>query len=303
MSFSSEVKEEICEKLPRQKASQKAMLSGILLTSGRIREQKGKLATEIRAESPEADEVIQRLLPSAGIPAEDLILSDDSGHHRKLVLASGEKTLRLEGVLKLQRSGRFFTGGENGFSRIPPAPFVSGAFLGGGSIGSPKKSYQMEFLLRREPDAEGFLQILCSLEKNAGMVTRGPDRFIVYLKDGDSISDLIGRMGASRAMMEFENARILKGLRNSVNREVNCDTANMARTAGAAARQMEDIRVVSDKIGLDNLEEPLQEIARARLQHPFLTLQELGKCLTPPLGKSGVRHRLEKIGKIADSVR
>ena len=103
--------------------------------------------------------------------------------------------------------------------------------------------------------------------------------------------------------MEFENDRIVKSVRGSVNRQVNCETANIAKTAQAAARQVEDIRLIDEKVGIENLPDPLREMAMIRLSEPEATLQELGDKLDPPVGKSGVNHRLRKLGQLAEKLR
>ena len=126
---------------------------------------------------------------------------------------------------------------------------------------------------------------------------------MVYVKEGESIVDLLALMGAGIALMDLENIRILKEMRNTVNRKVNCETANINKTVGAAVKQIEVIRLIDRTKGLDSLNEGLAEIAALRLQFPEATLKELGMMLSPQMGKSGVNHRLRKLSEIAQELR
>ena len=127
--------------------------------------------------------------------------------------------------------------------------------------------------------------------------------FVVYMKEGSQIVDILNVMEAHRSLMDLENIRILKEMRGQVNRQVNCETANLNKTVSAAVKQVEDIRTIQEYLGLSNLPENLEEIARLRAEKPEATLKELGEALDPPVGKSGVNHRLRKLGAIAQSLR
>ena len=134
-------------------------------------------------------------------------------------------------------------------------------------------------------------------------IVKRKKHYIVYVKEGAQIVDLLNVMEAHVALMKLENIRILKEMRNSVNRKVNCETANINKTVSAAVKQLEDIKIVSEKIGFDNINENLAEIAKVRLDNPDATLKELGELLDPPVGKSGVNHRLRKLSDLADTLR
>lgn len=127
--------------------------------------------------------------------------------------------------------------------------------------------------------------------------------YIVYLKEGARIVDFLNVMEAHVALMEFENVRILKEMRNSINRKVNCETANIKKTVSAAARQIEDIQYIKDTSGFGTLPKGLAQIANLRLEHAEVSLKELGEMLVPPIGKSGVNHRLRKLSEIAENLR
>lgn len=127
--------------------------------------------------------------------------------------------------------------------------------------------------------------------------------FVVYLKEGSQIVDILNVMEAHVSLMELENVRILKEMRNTVNRRVNCETANINKTVSAAVKQVEDITYLRDTVGFDNMPDNLVEAAMARLDNPDATLKELGESLDPPVGKSGINHRLRRLSEMADRVR
>ena len=180
--------------------------------------------------------------------------------------------------------------------------FIRGAFLASGSISDPEKFYHLEMVASSQMKAEQLRDIVNTFAMEAKIVTR-KKYFVVYLKEGNQIVDLLNIMEAYVSLMELENVRILKEMRNSINRQVNCETANIHKTVSAAVSQIEAIEYIRDMIGLDGLPEGLEEIARIRLEQPEATLKELGAALDPPVGKSGVNHRLRKLKTIADSLR
>ena len=172
------------------------------------------------------------------------------------------------------------------------------AFLDGGSISDPAKGYHLEFVCPDEVRVDAVRQAAEALGVKT-RVTKRTGRSVVYVKDGEDIVTLLAAMGASLSLMEFENERIVKEVRGSINRRVNCETANIEKTVSAAARQLEDIRRLERTGALDRLEQTLKDVAEVRLAYPDATLSELGKRLTPPLGKSGVNHRLRRLSEIA----
>ncbi len=144
--------------------------------------------------------------------------------------------------------------------------------------------------------------LLAQFEIDAKIIQR-KKYHVLYLKEGMLIVDLLNVMEAHVALMELENLRILKEMRNNVNRIVNCETANLNKTVSAAVRQIHDIEYIQDAVGLDTLPESLEAIAMARLDNQDASLKELGEMLNPPIGKSGVNHRLRKLCEIADGIR
>lgn len=180
--------------------------------------------------------------------------------------------------------------------------FLRGAFLCAGSISDPKKGYHLEFVCETEDRARQLQQVIQGFDIEAKIVLR-KKYHVVYLKEGAGIVDLLNVMGAHVALMDLENLRILKEVRNSINRRVNCETANITKTVNAASRQIEDILFLRDYYGLQKLPPPLRDMAQARLEYPDAPLKELGERLDPPVGKSGVNHRLRKLSELAEKER
>lgn len=180
--------------------------------------------------------------------------------------------------------------------------FIRGAFLVSGSMSNPTKGYHLEIVCMSRKKAEQLRMIISTFGMEAKIVIR-KNSYVLYLKEGAQIADFLNVIEAPVAMMEFENVRILKEMRNTVNRKVNCETANIHKTVSAAVKQVEDIRYIKESIGLDKLQEGLEEIARIRLEYPEATLKELGNLLSVPLGKSGVNHRLRKLSNMAEKLR
>lgn len=178
--------------------------------------------------------------------------------------------------------------------------YIRGCFLATGSISDPDSSYHLEITLPSRLLAEEFIYYISEFGIKPRYITR-KGHFLVYLKEGQEIVDFLNIVGAHNALMQLENIRIVKDMRNQVNRIVNCETANLEKTVNASCRQVENIRYIEKILGLESLPDGLCEIARLRLENPDVSLSELGKMLNPPLSKSGVNHRLRKIDKIAEA--
>ncbi len=179
--------------------------------------------------------------------------------------------------------------------------FLRGAFLCAGSISDPEKGYHLEFVCTRESKARQLQQLIQGFGIEARIVIR-KKYHVVYIKEGAGIVDLLNVMGAHMSLMNLENLRILKEMRNSINRRVNCETANITKTVNAASRQIEDILFLRDHYGLQKLPPALRRMAEVRLEYPDAPLKELGQYLEPPVGKSGVNHRLRKLSELAQQV-
>lgn len=180
--------------------------------------------------------------------------------------------------------------------------FIRGAFLSAGSISNPEKSYHFEIVCSTNQMAGQLQDVMNTFSLDAKTVKR-KRYYIVYIKEGAQIVEVLNIMGAHIALMDLENMRIVKEVRNSVNRRVNCETANIGKTVSAAVKQLEDIQYLIDASEFKCLPVGLREIAQVRLDYPNATLAELGELLTPAIGKSGVNHRLRKLSELADRLR
>lgn len=313
MSFSSGVKEELSRKLPKARHCQLAECAALLGLCGTIRlDEHGQLSLLIRTENVSVARTFYMLLREAfGIRPEIRISRSDAGRRKRIyVVAVGDhgKTRRiLEAVKMIDDQGE--VGEDYRMIRILlltkeccRRAFLRGAFLAAGSVSDPERFYHLEFVCPDPERAEQLVEIMGTFSIEAKTVVR-KRYYVVYIKEGSQIVETLGLMGADSALMAFENVRIVKEMRNSVNRQVNCETANIAKTVSAAVRQLEDITYIRDTKGLDYLPRQLREIAELRLAAPDAPLKDLGERLDPPVGKSGVNHRLRKIGEIADSLR
>ena len=176
--------------------------------------------------------------------------------------------------------------------------YLRGAFLAAGSVSNPESSYHLEIYTDYREQAEQLVSLIETFNLKPKITTR-KNGFLVYIKDSEQIVVLLNIIGAHSALLNFENIRIVKGIRNSINRLVNFETANVNKTVDAAVKQSEYIKLIDRAVGVDSLPAPLRELAELRLQHPEASLQELGELLAPPLGKSGVNHRMRKLEKMA----
>ncbi len=180
--------------------------------------------------------------------------------------------------------------------------FIKGAFLCGGSVNDPHGAYHLEIVCRNSEDAGELQQIMCCFLPDTKSIPR-KGKYICYIKEAEGITDMLNVMGAMVSQMEFVNTMILKDVRNDLNRKVNCETANLNKTVSAAVKQIKDIEFIRDMKGLIFLKDSLREVAELRLENPDLSLKSLGELLDPPIGRSGVNHRLKAISAVAEELR
>lgn len=202
-------------------------------------------------------------------------------------------------MLRHSETGDIFHGVPRGAlqRRCCRKAFLRGAFLGAGSMANPEKGYHLEFISASPARAEALRAILHKCDIQAGVAQRR-GATVVYVKSGDQVADLLTLMGAPKALLEMENIRIKRASRGQANRALNCDAANVAKQLAAAEKQIMAIKAYSAHFS--SLPAPLQEIARIRLQNPDGSLEQLGALLSPPLGKSGVNHRLRRLMAIIE---
>ena len=181
--------------------------------------------------------------------------------------------------------------------------YLRGAFLAGGSVNNPEgSSYHLEINSMYEEHCKSLVELANKYRLNARFIERKKG-FIMYIKEGEKIIEFLNIIGAHQALFKFEDVRIMRDMRNSVNRIVNCETANLNKTIGAAVRQIENIKLLQREIGLENLPEKLREVAEVRLKHPDINLKEVGMMLKGQVSKSGVNHRLRKLDEWAEKIR
>ncbi len=280
MSFSSDVKEELSRQYGRSRHCQLAELAGMLEMSGRIQEGVPVLDTD----NPLLQEKYGVLMQKAfSVDVTEPLTKTDSE--------------RILSALRLTEDSRRLLVQQTCCKRA----FLRGAFMASGSISDPNKSYHFEIVARTLQQAQLLTELMNSFEADAKIVER-KNHYVAYVKEGSQIVDMLNVMEAYVSLMNLENVRILKEMRNTVNRKVNCETANINKTVSAAVKQIEDIRKIQSRMEFDELPESLREMAELRLQYPDATLKELGKYLDPPVGKSGVNHRLRKLSAIAEDL-
>ncbi|AWB42925.1 DNA-binding protein WhiA [Paenibacillus sp. CAA11] len=181
--------------------------------------------------------------------------------------------------------------------------YLRGAFLAGGSVNNPEgSSYHLEIASMYEEHCQALVELASEFHLNARCIERKKG-FIFYIKEGEKIIEFLSIIGAHQALFKFEDVRIMRDMRNSVNRIVNCETANLNKTIGAAVRQIDNIKLIQKEIGLDNLPDKLREVAEVRLAYPDINLKEVGELLKGGVSKSGVNHRLRKLDEMAEKIR
>lgn len=180
--------------------------------------------------------------------------------------------------------------------------FLRKAFLESGSISDPDKSYHFEIVCADISKAQEVIQAFSSFDVDAKVVVRGKNE-VVYLKEADKISDALAIMGSRKGVLEFENARVVHNFRGKIQRQVNCEAHNLIKAVNAGNAQIADINLIKNVNGLDSLPDALRQVAEARLNNPDTPLKELGEMMDPPVGKSGVNHRLRRISEIAAKLR
>ncbi len=311
MSFSSDVKNELARQLPDESHCLLAEIAAILLFAGSTEGDADHGSILVETENVVLAKKFLRLIRKAFDISVDLdIRKSSSGKANvyQIRLTSGADDPRIPGDrfdMVWRETADWgnpdFAGSLLEYPCCRRA-FIRGAFLAAGSMSDPGKSYHYEIICRTPQEAEGMARIIETFDIPAKTTPR-KNKFIVYLKDSESIVDILNVMGAGKALMDLENVRIIKEMKNSANRQSNCDSANISKTVRAAARQLEDIRLIRSRMGLDKLTPQLREMAEVRLEHPEESLQDLGGYMDPPVGKSGVNHRLARLGEIADTLR
>jgi len=287
MSFSATVKEELARQLSPARHCRIAELSAIMHLCGQYGETKeGALTIGFQTENVSVVRKGFTLLKKTYNIESDVALKGEE--KKNLIDKFGDLTKPTDPVLIK--------------SPCCKRAYLRGAFLCCGSISDPEKGYHLEFVCDSVEKAEQLRTVIGEFDIEAKIVLR-KKYYVVYLKEGAGIVDLLNIMEAHVSLMNLENLRILKEMRNSINRRVNCEAANINKTVQASTRQVEDIIYIRDHYGFSKLPDNLREMAEVRLEYPDAPLKELGEYLDPPVGKSGVNHRLRKLSEIAEKIR
>ena len=287
MSFSGKVKDEMCKRIPSARHCQMAELAALLHFCGQIgREPDGTYTIGFQTEN---ESVVRKGFT---------LLKKVYNIETELPLSEAEVQGFLTKIGNLDEPISFLLLKNACCKRA----FLRGAFLSVGSMSDPEKGYHLEFVCTEEAKAKQLQEVIAFFDIESKIILR-KKYYVVYLKEGSAIVDLLNVCEATLSLMDLENTRILKEVRNSVNRRVNCETANLAKTVNAASRQIEDIEYLRDHYGFQNLPENLREMAEIRLENPDTPLKDLGALFDPPIGKSGANHRLRKLSELAEKIR
>ncbi|NLC77166.1 MAG: DNA-binding protein WhiA [Clostridia bacterium] len=310
MSFSSMAKAEMARVMPRRRCCQEAELTALLGMDGAIKATgQGEPALVMSSQSAGVARKIFKLSKLLLQPLTIQVavtrkrnLKKQNVYHVFIPYQAGAAEL-------LAPLGLHFS--EDGWSvnwepvvlekRCCRKAYLRGAFLGGGSVNDPEGTYHLEVITRDQVHSQTICKVMEVFELNPRISERKQYQ-VIYLKESDQIVQFLNVVGAHRALLDFESTRVVKDMRNRVNRLVNCETANLSKTVETGVRQVEMIRLLEDRMGLEKLPLPLREIARLRLEFPDASLRELGQMLDPPVGKSGANHRLRKLEEMAQEL-
>ena len=312
MSFSSQVKDELSKQVSMARHCQIAEIAAIISMCGQVTiDSRERYAIKVKTENLSVARKYFTLLEKTfNINTETFVsrnLSRETISYTVAIKKHEDSIKVLQATKLIDASGDI----AEEFSMIKnliilhsccKRAFLRGAFLAAGSISNPEKSYHIEIVCAGGRKAEQIKNIINSFGLDAKVIIRKKS-YVVYIKEAAQIVDLLNVMEATNALMDMENIRILKEIRNTVNRKVNCETANINKTVSAAGKQIEDIRYIQNQIGLKELPEALLEMAQVRLEYPNASLKELGDLLSTPIGKSGVNHRLRKLSEISQRLR
>ncbi len=307
MSYSSKIKDELSRVMPSARHCLIAELSAIISLSGTLTEGMQDISNlAVKTEhSGVARKYFTLLKKTFNISTDIEIDNNARGSYKHIYAVELNDNKQIDTVLKavkLSKEDLELYDSTLLTKSCCKRAYIRGAFLASGSVTNPEKSYHMELVCQTRARADKLTEVFLSLGIEARIIMRKKS-YIVYIKEGDMIVEALGLMEAPSSLMELENVRILKGVRNDINRRVNCETANITKTVSAASRQLEEINYIKDTVGLKKLPDNLRQIALLRLKHNEASLKELGELLEPRVGKSGINHRMQKIMDYAQRLR
>lgn len=301
MSFSYDAKSEMCRIGPEQSCCEKAECYGLLLCAKSFSPVSVSLVTEHPMVARRAAQLAAQI---TGAIVE--VRTAVSYRRRSYALIVQEESQRRQVLSAFGHSGKEISlrvNLANLENECCKAAFLRGVFLSCGTVTDPNKDYHLELILPYMNLAKDIMTLLREgMDFHPALINR-KGAFVVYIKGGDRIADLLAYLGAGGAAMELMQVRMLKEVRNNVNRKTNFETANIDKTVGASVRQVEAIRKIRDTVGLAALPEELQETAELRLKNPELSLRELGQLFQTPVSRSGVNHRLRRLMEEAEKLK
>ena len=313
MSFSSDTKKELTNDMPEKKCCMLAEIAGYMRVNGSIGLMGGgKVSAVITSENPAVARHFKKMLKEYFNVKANLEISKNNtfkkGNSYRLSIDEGnlaEKILRETGILAVREGSNVLR------PDIPPdiikkkcckKAYLRGVFMGSGTISDPEKSYHLELVCNNEALANDLKKLVNSFGLNSKVVKR-KNNYVVYMKEAEQIVDFLNIIGAYGPLLDIENVRVVKTMRNKANRIVNCESANVDKAIDAAARQIGNIKFIEETVGLSVLSEKLRKVAALRLENRELTLTELAELTDPPVSKSGINHRLSKINEFAEKLR
>ena len=303
MSFSSDVKKEICSVEQFDREALKAELYGMLLFSRNFSPNKITFTTESNYAGNRLIFLLQNLYMPIIEKQTALRTKSNDNHLYKVVVVDSDECKRIfedfghyphQITLRVNRA--------NVSSEELSSAFIRGVFLACGSVSDPMKGYHAEFCVPHKNLSVDLCKILSEVtecEFTPKTVVRNGS-YVVYFKGSEQICDLLTYIGAPVKAMEIMGTKAVKLVRNNVNRRINGELANIGKVAAAAAKQLEAIEKIKKKKGLDSLPDDLKEIAYLRLENPEMSLRDLGQNLNPPISRSGANHRLQRLLEYAD---
>jgi len=313
MSFSAEVKKEISGGLPSSPDRIAASLATILMCVGEIRIDHDGLwelwvSPDNRAALTKCFTLLQKTANiTFNAEVRELLKSKSRGGRTPVrVDMSSSEVRELAELLNFSDQGGVPDMHQLGWELLSDFRcvqcYLQDLFLCTGSVSDPDKEYKLEFLCAYERQADQLFRILD--ERGIAVKRLRRRRYsVVSCRDAASIADLLALMGAHASLMQLENSRIVRQMRGNINRQVNCETANIKKTVTAAQRQIDDIALVLNSPIYSQLPAGLRQMARIRMDHPDYALKDLGEMLDPPVGKSGVNHRLRRLSELAEEIR
>ncbi len=300
MSFASDLKDELCKEVPEEESALHALLYGFLLFSYKFRADEISFSV---LHEPTARLFAEALMTHCGVPAKITFKERVRGTLYKVCIEkASERRKVMDAFYHVPGEPHLRINRANIENEEDVRYFLRGAYLVCGSLTNPEKDYHCEFDV-------SYMNLCKDLSALIGEVLAQPKStirrgsYMVYYKESENIEDLLTYIGAPMSAVELMNIKIIKDIKNRVNRRMNCDNANLDKTLNASFQQVQDIKYIFDVKGNTFLSEELRTVAEIRLENPDMSLRELGESVEPPLSRSGVNHRLKRIGEIAAEIR